>query len=210
MAVVPGMRGRGLGRSILEGVVREAASRGDRCLILEVFEHNEPALGLYQGLGFRARRRLFGYRRANGPGATEAAGSLSECDPHDVARVVAREGAPDLPWMLAAETLAATTHPERAFHLDHHAYAVIKDAGKQYLVLRALVVPHGARREGWGTRLLGGLVAAFAGRSWSVPEIVPEDLANGFFENSGWKRSPMSQLEMRLELPARDRRDEIG
>src|SRR5215210_174237 len=61
MAVAPEARGKGLGKRIMQGVIDEAAERGDRSVLLEVFEHNTPAVNLYEGLGFKPLRRLVGY-----------------------------------------------------------------------------------------------------------------------------------------------------
>src|SRR5688500_524430 len=52
MAVAPEARGKGLGRRIMRDVIGEAVSRGDQSVLLEVFEHNTPAVNLYKGLGF--------------------------------------------------------------------------------------------------------------------------------------------------------------
>src|SRR5918995_4008034 len=127
MAVASEARGRGVGKWIMQGAIREAVSRGDRSMLLEVFEHNTPAVNLYKGLGFSPLRRLVGYHRESGGVASDAADTLSELDPLDFARVVAREGDPGLPWMLVAETLSGAVSPARAFHLDHRAYALIGD-----------------------------------------------------------------------------------
>jgi hypothetical protein len=35
---------------------------------------------------------------------------------------------------------------------------------------------------------------------WSLPPVVPEGLADGFFAALGWKRRDLSQLEMILGL----------
>ena len=53
----------GLGRRAMREAIRDAESRGDRAIVLEVFEQNEPAFDLYAGLGFETRRGLVGYRR---------------------------------------------------------------------------------------------------------------------------------------------------
>lgn len=204
MGVAPQMRGRGLGERVMREAVEDAEARGDREMVLEVFEQNEPAVALYEKLGFRARRRLFGYRRGAVRGSAVAATSdaLSEADPLEVARLVAREGEPELPWMLAAETLSAAAPPARAYHLGRRAYVLLEEAGPEAVLLSALVVRRSERRAGWGTRLLGALFAAFPGRDWYVPAIVPEGPAGAFLERSDWERERLNQLEMGLRLPS--------
>lgn len=200
MGLAPGLRGRGLGRRVMRRAVEDARLRGDRAVVLEVFEQNERAAALYASLGFRPVRRLVGWRRRPADRAAEDGASLAVVDPLELARVVAREGAPDLPWMLAAETLSSAVAPARAFTLEGRAYALVADTAAEALVLSALVVPLPFRRQGWGARMLGALGAAFPGRSWSVLQVVPDDLAPGFMERGGWERHPLDQLEMRLEL----------
>jgi ribosomal protein S18 acetylase RimI-like enzyme len=185
MGVAPEMRGRGLGERAMREAVGDAQARGDREMVLEVFEQNAPAVALYEKLGFRARRRLFGYRRGAADAVAGTPGALSEADPLEVARLVAREGEPDLPWMLAAETLSAAAPPARAYHLGRHAYALIEEAGSEAVLLSALLVRRPERRVGWGKRLLGALFATFPGRDWYVPAIVPEGPTSTFLESSG-------------------------
>ena len=200
MAVAPEVRGKGVGRQIMQRAIRDAVSRGDHSVILEVFEHNKPAVNLYTGLGFDPLRRLVGYHRGPGGTAPDTADTLSELDLLDFARVVASEGEPGLPWMLAAETLSGTVSPARAYHLDHHAHALIGYPGGAVITLTALVVPRIHRRKGWGTRLMQALYGAFPGRRWSIPAIVPEDLAPTFFTRCGWELQDTNQLEMVLDL----------
>ena len=52
LAVLPDLRGRGLGTQLLEAIVAEAAHLGGVLLSLEVRHSNEPALRLYQRAGF--------------------------------------------------------------------------------------------------------------------------------------------------------------
>ena len=52
LAVAPPARGRGLGRALLQAVIRGAAERGAASLFLEVGADNPAALALYAGLGF--------------------------------------------------------------------------------------------------------------------------------------------------------------
>jgi ribosomal protein S18 acetylase RimI-like enzyme len=203
MAVAPEARGRGVGGRIMQGVIGEAAARDDRSMLLEVFEHNTPAVSLYKGLGFEPLRRLVGYHHDPVEAAPDTANILSELDPLDFARVVAHEGESGLPWMLAAETLSGTVSPARAFHLDHRAYALIGDPNANVISLSALVVPSTDRRNGWATRLMHALLATYPNKAWSIPQIVPEGLAPEFFARCGWKLMDTSQVEMVLDLPQR-------
>jgi len=200
MAVAPEARGRGLGTHIMRDAIGEAAERGDRSVLLEVFEHNTPAVKLYEGLGFRPLRRLVGYHHDPGRAAPEVTDTLYELDPLDFARLVAREGGPDLPWMLAAETLSGAVSPALAFHLDHRAYALIGDPNANVIPLAAFIVPRAYRRNGWGTRLMQALIATYPDRAWSIPQIVPEELAPTFFARCGWTLMDTNQLEMVLDV----------
>lgn len=61
MGIVPEARRKGLGLRVMHEAIKDAESRGDHSVVLEVFEQNLPAVELYAGLGFRKRRRLVGY-----------------------------------------------------------------------------------------------------------------------------------------------------
>jgi ribosomal protein S18 acetylase RimI-like enzyme len=52
MYVAPEMRGRGLGRDLMEAVVRRSRERGGRYVKLAVYDGNEQAIGFYRTLGF--------------------------------------------------------------------------------------------------------------------------------------------------------------
>jgi ribosomal-protein-alanine N-acetyltransferase len=63
LAVHPDHRGRGLGRRLVESVVREAEAAGARVVTLEVRRENGPARSLYRNLGFvdtGLRRNYYG------------------------------------------------------------------------------------------------------------------------------------------------------
>jgi ribosomal protein S18 acetylase RimI-like enzyme len=198
MGLAPELRGGGVGRRLLGETIAEAWARGERTMVLEVIEGNAPAVALYTKLGFQPRRRLVGYRwEVQIP---EPSDLLEEIDPLDFARAVAREGEPDLPWMLTAETLSAFSAPSRAFRLEDRAYAMVGDPAAERLALTGLVVARDHRRQGWGSRLLSALCETFAGRPWAVSPIVPEGLADGFFTRLGWERQPLCQWEMVLDL----------
>lgn len=53
LAVVPGQRGRGVGRALLNAAEQQARARGCCKLTLEVQDDNTPARQLYERFGFR-------------------------------------------------------------------------------------------------------------------------------------------------------------
>lgn len=199
MAVAKELRGTGFGTRVMREAIADARARGDHALLLEVIEQNTPAVNLYASLGFTPVRRLVGWRWTL-PAPPAGADALREIDPLELSRAAHREGEPDLPWQLAPETLSAATAPARAFALEDRAYALVGNPQAETLTLSALVVPRAHRRQGWGTRMLHALAAAFPDRPWQVVAIAPEDLAPDFFVRAGGERSPITQFDMRLEL----------
>ena len=53
IAVAPEIRGRGIGRRLLQSALDRAERKGTRLVFLEVREGNLPAQALYRSLGFR-------------------------------------------------------------------------------------------------------------------------------------------------------------
>lgn len=66
IATQPALRGKGLGRRIMQGLHVEARARGLERWVLEVARNNLPALGLYKSEGFVE----IGLRKAYYPGET--------------------------------------------------------------------------------------------------------------------------------------------
>ena len=67
MAIVDGYRSQGIGSSMMEVAIEWAREAGARRLRLEVFPHNERALGLYRKFGFTVtERRVGAHRRRTG------------------------------------------------------------------------------------------------------------------------------------------------
>jgi ribosomal protein S18 acetylase RimI-like enzyme len=198
--LVRAARGQGYGRHMLQAAIDEATARGDRDLLLEVFQANEPARRLYERLGFRNVRELFTFQPAPGPAPSAPAPPLTELDPLAVARLVARKGRPDLPWMFAAESLAAAAAPARAFHLAGKAYVILRPEPTRTLVLTVLVRPE-HRRQGWGRRLLQALAAAYPGPPLTI-SMVTSGSAYDFLRAVGWEPGPLPLLEMVRPLGA--------
>jgi ribosomal protein S18 acetylase RimI-like enzyme len=208
MGVVASGRGRGLGRRLMEHVLTEARERGFRRMMLEVIEQNTSALTLYRHLGFEETRRLVGYEcPALSDDAETDLGEgpvddLKPLDPRELAKVVEYEAPPDLPWQLAAETVAAAGPPALALRLEDRAYALLHgvDDAQREITLATILVPHAVRRQGWGRRMVRALRARFPDRAWRVPARFPENLAAGFFDHVGFRRVPLTQFEMVRDL----------
>jgi len=66
IATAPALRGKGLGRRIMQGLHAEARARGLERWVLEVARNNLPALGLYKSEGFME----IGVRKAYYPSET--------------------------------------------------------------------------------------------------------------------------------------------
>lgn len=70
LAVAPARRRSGLGRMLMESVLRKLHAERAEALFLEVEENNRPALALYRRLGFRqAGQRPGYYNQFGGAGA---------------------------------------------------------------------------------------------------------------------------------------------
>ncbi|WP_400191091.1 GNAT family N-acetyltransferase [Hymenobacter sp. B81] len=199
MGLVVEARGQRLGRPMLQTAIDEARRRGDRLLILEVFASNEPAIRLYQRLGFRSTRRLLGFQRPAAP-AAPAADELTPADPLVVARTVGREADEAQPWMLAGETLAATTAPfVEAWTLQGQAYALLRPDAER-VMLMSLVVPRTARRQGWGRRMVRALEARYGQRLLLVHSLPEGSPAVELMRHCGWQVSALDLWEMECPL----------
>lgn len=196
MGVVAAGRGHGLGRRLMEAVIAGSEESGIRRMILEVIETNTAARTLYEHLGFEASQRLVGYERPAGDDPPSNGDELKEVDPRKLAKIVEYEAPSNLPWQLAAETIAAAGPPSVALRLEDKAYAMVHRVLPDRAVLTTVLVPHAVRRQGWGLSILRALFARYPGRRWELPARTPENLAPGFFERAGFSRIEMAQLEM--------------
>ncbi|MCT7374332.1 ribosomal protein S18-alanine N-acetyltransferase [Chelativorans salis] len=72
IAVSRHLRGRGLGRMLLDAVLRTLHAERAEALFLEVDENNQPAIALYRRLGFREVGRRPHYYENNAAARTDA------------------------------------------------------------------------------------------------------------------------------------------
>lgn len=196
MGITKEMRGQRLGSQFMEGLVREARERGDREMVLEVIEQNEAAVRLYRNCGFETVRRLIGFKYQDAK--QDAKNGLIEVDLREMGRLVSLYGLPDLPWQLSGETVALLTPPARAFGWEK-AYVAVSNPEAEHVAVWSLLVEPQARGVGRATELLRRVISSYAGRTWHVPAILPEELGV-VFERAGFRREELSQWQMSLRL----------
>ncbi|OON70112.1 hypothetical protein B0919_05065 [Hymenobacter sp. CRA2] len=200
MGLVIEARGQGLGKPMLQTAIDEAKRRGDQLLMLEVFTNNEPAIRLYERLGFRITRTLSGFQRPAGATPTESDDALTEIDPLTLARRVVQHGDEQLPWMIAGETLVATTAPlVQAWQLEGNAFALVRPEADK-TVLLSLVVPTAVRRQGWGHRMVRALEARYPGTSLLMPCLLPPGAGQELLRSCGWEQTALELHEMECKL----------
>lgn len=202
MAVVPEARKSGVGSALMAQLLDEARARGERAMVLEVIEQNEPAVKLYEACGFTKVRRLTSH--AGRPAAdaatetTDAGAALEEIDPRAFAAFVGEHGLPDLPWQISPETLAQATPPAVAFRLGASA-VLLSNPAADTVGIRALVTARDARGRGGSAALLRAVQAKFPGKEWRAPAYFPEEMGAAFAA-AGLARAPLSQWQMTKPL----------
>jgi GNAT superfamily N-acetyltransferase len=196
MGIVKEARGNGAGSWLMQTLIREARQRGEREMLLEVIEQNEPAVRLYEKSGFEVVRRLIGLLRKDAVEATTS--ELQEMDIREVSGLITQYGLPDLPWQLSGESMALTTPPARAY-CNGPAYAIVSNTEATDVAIWSLLVEPSARGNGLGADMLKSIIAAHPHKNWHVPALLPEELGK-VYERAGFVREDLSQWQMRLVL----------
>lgn len=196
MGVAREMRGRGAGSWFLEKLIKESGERGEREMVLEVIEQNEPAVHLYRKHGFEPIRRLIGCVRTNADESGDL--DLQEIDLREMGRLVSCYGLPDLPWQLSGESIAQMSPPAGAYRSGPACIAISNPEIDQVVIWSLLVEEH-ARGEGLGARMLKSMMAHYPGKRWHVPAVLPEELWN-VFERAGFEKENLSQWQMKRTL----------
>ncbi|MGO2437037.1 GNAT family N-acetyltransferase [Serratia sp. BW106] len=197
LSIRPEMRGKGLGKALMQRIVADARERGDRQLSLEVIEGNDPAIALYHQAGLRIVGTLTGHQAGEQVAAKIV--PLQEIDPLFVSHRLTAEGATSLPWLIAAESLFKLPGKPYAFTLgQHQAYAVVQ-VGADKCFLRMIYVPPQHRSQGHARAMLTALQAKFSPLPLVANVYVPE-VAAPFFDRLGWQQDPLRQFEMTMDL----------
>jgi ribosomal protein S18 acetylase RimI-like enzyme len=115
MGVVPERRRQGIGLELMNGVLDEARGRGVRVVRLEVIDRNEPALRLYEGIGFEHERDVEVWSLEAQPDGGAEVRNVALDEAHDRIRSLRREREP---WQRDDGTVARLAEldpPPRAF-----------------------------------------------------------------------------------------------
>jgi hypothetical protein len=130
LGVVPRLRGRGIGRLLMEEFLKSARKAGVRTLSLEVIRENEAARRLYESAGMRVVRELLVLERES-EGFAPQRRELEEAKAEDLLPHFARlhRVAPawqrELSVMLAARTRGLRLGPREM----PRAYALLSEGG---------------------------------------------------------------------------------
>jgi ribosomal protein S18 acetylase RimI-like enzyme len=198
MGIAKEARGKGAGSWLMKELIDDASDRGDREMVLEVIEQNEPAVKLYRKHGFESMRRLVGFSLKDREVLRKEGGKLREIDLDKMGLLISQYGLPDLPWQLSGESITQTNPALYAF-CKGQAYIVISNPEAEHVVIWSLLVEPEARGKGLGIDMLKRVIAQHPGKMWHVPAIFPEGLEN-VFAGAGFKKEDLSQWQMRLKL----------
>ncbi|HBR1265395.1 GNAT family N-acetyltransferase [Klebsiella quasipneumoniae] len=193
-ALRPALRGKGLGRKLMQELLTFLQQQEIETVSLEVIRDNHAAVALYQSLGFTRRYGLCGYLSAEPLAA--APGVLQPYPILALLRRAVEESNSQLPWLMDPLTFA--TLPCRVVTLEQRAFAVLSTSGSRP-VLQFLWVEPAARRQGLAQALLMALAQQFPGIGTSVT--VPETFTP-LFAAAGYAPLSLQQYEMTMECAA--------
>lgn len=198
MGIAKETRGKGAGAWLMQKLIDDACKRGDREMVLEVIEQNQPAVKLYRKYGFEPVRRLVGYTRRGGEADEKEQSLLEEISPREMGNLISQYGLSDLPWQLSGESITQMNPPPHAYR-NGRTYIVISNPEAEHVVIWSLLVEPKARGKGLGTEMLKRVMAAYTGKMWHVPAIYPEEIGD-VFEKAGFEKEQLSQWQMKLSL----------
>src|SRR4030095_9261649 len=112
---VAAARRSGAGRFLMSHLLKEAQSRGDSRMFLEVFEQNPAAAALYESHGFKSVVRLHGWRSPADTANTNSA-SVEEISMIEALKFPHHIDYPDIPWQISRHAMAKVARA-RVFRL---------------------------------------------------------------------------------------------
>ncbi len=197
MGIVPEARGTGAANRLLQHLLGEARSRGDKTMMLEVIQQNPPAVALYRRHGFQELGGLFGWRHAADLAPdTRAASSFEEIPVLDALRRPMVANYPEIPWPISPHAIAKVERT-RAYAIDD-ACVIISDPGEAPIRVHGL----SALPNEWLKlrSLLLAVMTTHTGGKFFAPPVWPEEFGREIFEPLGFVREDISQFLMRYDL----------
>lgn len=203
-AVLPEYRRRGVSRSMFDWMIPLFTDEGFEQFLLEVITSNDPAIRLYEKLGFRRTRELLLLEAAS-LSASSDHGDESDIDVREIHRhenipyASFWEGKPS--WQNSIAAVERSIQMKRvfgAFKGPECIGYIVFSAGMGRLA--QLAVHRDYRRKGIGTRLLIEMQRDAPGQNLQVinlDESMTESVV--FFQNRGFKKV-LGQFEMLMEL----------
>lgn len=198
MGLAKEYRGKGAGSWFMKKLIDEACERGDREMVLEVIEQNEPAVKLYRNYGFESVRRLVGYTWKSRETTENRTQALREIDLREVGQLISQYGLSDLPWQLSGESIMQLSPPVHAYRWEQ-AYIVLSNPEAEHVVIWSLLVEPQARGHALASEMLKRVLASYTGKTWHVPALCPEELGK-VFERAGFEKETLSQWQMKRDL----------
>jgi ribosomal protein S18 acetylase RimI-like enzyme len=134
VGVIPSARRRGIGERLTRALLDRAREAGAREMVLEVIVQNEPAIALYEKLGFRTTRELEVLTLAAAEG-----GAAEEIDPAKARRMIADARTEPEPWQREDATVenldgvAALAHQAAAglYRMEGERVNLLQAGGEQ-------------------------------------------------------------------------------
>jgi hypothetical protein len=201
MGAVPGARGGGAARALLDDFIARAGAAGRSHVELECFAQNERALRLYRGRGFEPVHVLFGYgaRTAESGGTPGDGPAVQAVDLQDAFGWLERAARriDGLPLQVTPVSLRAQPVRLLAWRCGR-AQLVAGESAAGQLTLYSLVDPQPGHRD--AEALVAALARQFPQHTVQVPQLQRLDLGGAALERLGWSRLPLHQLWMRLPL----------
>src|SRR5688572_23745134 len=201
--VLPQYRRRGVSRAMFEWMIPMFTGEGYQQFLLEVIRRNEPAVKLYEQLGFRTTRELL-LLESERPVTMDHPVSddieMRESNGHEtIPFTLFWDGRPS--WQNSVEAVERSLKVKRLFGAFENGQCIgyiVFSAGVGRLAQLAVHRDH--RRRGIGTRLLVEMKKEAPDQNLQVinlDEAMTESVV--FFQNRGFKKV-LGQYEMLMEM----------
>ncbi len=182
LGVIPEWRRRGIGRVMMDEVLRSASASGVKRVWLEVINKNRPARRLYDDLGFKPERELLTWHRsADSDPLPIPVERLVQAAPEDLVNDFAEWQDLRPCWQRERSSLMKMTDRLKGYRLDWRsrpaAYCLVSESPEGVAVMdvgigpgQGLLVP--------GRVLLQALVAEYARQDLTMVNVSEDDSLN--------------------------------